>query len=177
MSQRVMLVSMTAAQQKSGGMFLTFALVLALTAHLAVAQDEPASPMPAQGSPLSWQQLVRLHDGRTFVSDGRFALDAELAKPAVMPSQVLQEPIAKLIEGYVTAELPDEFGFSQLTRGGKNYTAPSGVLLNSMYVDYLRRALPASRLRFRMKSDSEPIVILLDGKAVGLLMPMKSVKP
>jgi hypothetical protein len=31
-----------------------------------------------------------------------------------------------------------------------------------------------SRLHFRMKSDSEPVVIVLDGKAVGLLMPVKS---
>jgi hypothetical protein len=116
---------------------------------------------------------LRLHDGRTFVSDGRFTLDAALAKPAVLPSHALPEQTGKLIEGYLTAELPDEFVFSQLTLNGENYIAPSGVLLNRIYVDYLRRTLPDAQFRFRMKSDSEPIVILFDGKAVGLVMPMK----
>ncbi|MDP9291779.1 MAG: hypothetical protein M3O82_05390 [Verrucomicrobiota bacterium] len=118
---------------------------------------------------------MRLHDGRTFVSDGALALDAELAKPAVLPSHILAEATAKVIEGYLTAEVPDEFASAQLTydRDPGKYVAPSGVVLNAIYVDYLRRTLPNSRLHFRMKSDLEPIVILLDGKAVGLLMPMK----
>jgi hypothetical protein len=116
---------------------------------------------------------LRLHDGRTLVSDGRFILDAALAKPAVLPNHALPEQTAKLIEGYLTADLPEEFVFSQLTLSGENYISLSGVMLNRTYVDYLRRILPGSRLRFRMKSDAEPVVILLDGKAVGLLMPMK----
>lgn len=147
--------------------------MIGVIAHGAVAQDRSPSPTPTQGAPLTWQRLVRLHDGRTFVSDRRLVLDAALAKPAVLPSHVLPEQTAKVIEGYLTAELPNEFASSQLTRSGENYTAPSGVLLNRVYVDYLRRTLPATRLRFRMKGDLDPVVILLDGKAVGLLMPMK----
>jgi hypothetical protein len=116
---------------------------------------------------------VRLYDGRIFVSDGRLALDAAVAKPADLPRQALPGPIAKVIERYLAAELPDEFELSQLTRRADLYAAPTGVILNPIYVDYLRRTLPGAPLRFRMKSDSEPVVIVLEGKAVGLLMPMK----
>ena len=119
---------------------------------------------------------MHLHDGRTFISDGAVALDAALTKATSSETQVLPEASAKIIEGYLTAELPDEFASYQLTRRGETYVAPSGVRLNPIYIDYLRRTLPESRLRFRMKSDLEPVVVLLDGKAVGLLMPIKSAK-
>ena len=115
---------------------------------------------------------MHLHDGRTFISDGAVALDAALTKATSSESQVLPEASAT-IEGYLTAELPDEFASYQLTRRGETYVAPNGVTLNPIYIDYLRRTLPESRLRFRMKSDLEPVVVLLDKKAVGLLMPIK----
>jgi hypothetical protein len=142
--------------------------------QIAAAQDRPASASPAQNGTVTWQRLVRLHDGREFVSDGRLALDAALAKPSVLPSTVLPEATAKIIEGYLAAQLPDEFALSELSHpGAEQYIAPSGVVLDPIYVDYLRRTSSGSRLRLRMKGDTEPIVILLDAKAVGLLMPMK----
>jgi hypothetical protein len=155
--------------------FVSLALLIGLTAHAAVAQDRSASAAPTEGATVTWKRVVRLRGGRTFVSDGSFALEAALAKSAVLPSDVLPEATAKLVETYLAAELPDEFSLSQLTisPGVKKYVAPSGVVLNPIYVDYLRRTLPGSRFRFRMKSDLEPVVIVLDGKAVGLLMPMK----
>jgi hypothetical protein len=129
--------------------------------------------MPAQNTPFQWKRIVRLHDGRTLISDGPFSLDAALAKPALPPGHVLPEATTKVVEGYLTAPLPHEFAFSELRHDGGKYVSPNGVILNPIYVDYLAGILPASRLRFRMKSDLDPIVILLDGKAVGLLMPMK----
>jgi hypothetical protein len=154
---------------------LSLTLMMALTAADVFAQSSSASPVPAQSPGTKWDKLLRLNDGRTFVSDKRFLLDAALAKPDVQPTQVLPESTAKIIEGYLTATLPDEFGFSQLARDGSsgNYKAPSGVALNAIYVDYLRRTLPVSSLRFRMKSDLETVVIVVDGKAVGLLMPIR----
>jgi hypothetical protein len=146
--------------------------VLGFTLDSVVAQELTASAAP-QAAPLTWQRLVCLRDGRAFVTDGRFSLDAEVAKPAALPTHILPEQTAKLVEGYLTAELPDKVTISQLTRAGENYTAPDGILLSRVYVDYLRHTLPPSQLCFRMKSDAEPIVILLNGKAVGLLMPMK----
>ena len=146
---------------------------MAATAEGAHAQDRPDSPAPTQTSAWACDRVVHLRDGRTFVSDGRFLLDAALAKPAATPSKILGEATAKIVDGYLTAPLTDEFSVSQLATRDGNYVAPSGVLLNAAYIDYLRQNLPASRLRLRMKSGLEPVVILLDGKSVGLLMPMR----
>src|SRR3982751_4326423 len=145
-----------------------------LISDRVMGQDSSPSPTPAQNPPLTWKRVVHLHDGRTFISDGAVALDAALTKARRSESEVLPEASAKTIEGYLTAELPDEFASYQLTRRGETYVAPSGVTLNPIYIDYLRRTLPESRLRFRLKRDLKPVVVLLDGKAVGLLMSMKS---
>jgi len=77
----------------------------------------------------------------------------------------------------LNAQLPDECALSKLTRRGEAYAAPNGVTLNPTYIEYLRRTLPESRVRLRMKGLTEPVVILLDGKPIGLLMPMRSVNP
>jgi hypothetical protein len=103
----------------------------------AIAQSSSGAPASVQTTP-AWKRAVRLPDGRTFVSDGAIALDAELAKPAARPSQDLGEASAKTIEAYLTADLPDEFGLSQLTHRGDVYVAPSGLTLNPVYVEYLR---------------------------------------
>jgi hypothetical protein len=41
------------------------------------------------------------------------------------------------------------------------------------YVDFLRRTMSASTVRLRMKGNMEPIVIMANGSAVGVLMPVK----
>jgi hypothetical protein len=155
-------------------LFAIVVFVACIVAPVYVAQEEARPPaQPAQRDPV-WKRMVTLSDGRTFVTDGSFALDAALAKPAARPSEVLPAATAKVIEGHLLAPLPDEFALAQLTGGRRSmYTAPSGIVLNAVYVDYLRRTLPASKLRFRMKGDLEPTVVLLNGTAVGLLMPMK----
>jgi hypothetical protein len=154
---------------------LSLVCIFGVSAHSLLAQDRSPGGASTDAATPNWQRLVRLQDGRTFVSDGAFSLDAALAKPAVLPTHILTEATAKVVEGYLTAALPDEFALSQLAprRDLQKYVAPSGVMLNPIYVDYLRRTLPGSTLRFRMKGDLEPIVIVLDSKAVGLLMPMK----
>ena len=110
-----------------------------------------------------------------FVTDGGLAIDAALAKPAVLPAEVLAAASAKVLEGYLAAPLKDEFGLAELepTATSRTYAAPSGVILNATYINYLRRILPAATLRFRMKGDLEPVVILSNRTAVGVLMPVK----
>ena len=143
----------------------------------AVAQDKSEAAAPAPTSELKWKRIVRLTDGRTLISDGAIALDVEWAKPALAADQKLPEANAKIIESYLTADLPNDFALSQLTRRGDQYAAPNNVTVNPIYVDYLRRMLPGSRVRLHTKGDADPIVIFLDGKAIGLLMPMKSANP
>jgi hypothetical protein len=56
---------------------------------------------------------------------------------------------------------------------GKTYTAPNGIALNATYINYLRRTLPSGSVRFRMTAKLEPVVIVANGSAVGVLMPVK----
>ena len=59
------------------------------------------------------------------------------------------------------------------SRAGRTFAAPSGLLLNSTYVNFLRRVLPNRTLRFRMEAEMTPMIIMSDGKAVGVLMGVK----
>jgi hypothetical protein len=155
--------------------FVSLTLALNVVSNSVRAQD--SSPPAGTNRPPAWKRVVHLHDGRTFVSDGAIALDLDLVKPAERPKRGLPEATATIIEGYLNAQLLNECALSQLTRRGETYAAPNAVTLNPSYIEYLRRTLPESRVRLRMKGPTEPVVVLLDAKAVGLLMPMRSVNP
>jgi hypothetical protein len=102
-------------------------------------------------------------------------LDAALARSPSLPGEVLGEASAKLIEKYMAAQLPNEIDLAQLRASGSDrYLAPDGLALNAGYVDYLRAVLPVRRVRLRMNRDLDPIIILLDGKPVGLVMALRS---
>lgn len=143
-----------------------------IAAQVLLAQV-PLKPTPpgTPGDP-AWQGILRLSDGRTFVTDGGLALDVALAKPATLPDRVLA---AKVLEGYLNAAHKDEYGLSELSAAasGKTYTSPNGIALNATYIDFLRRALPPASVRLRMSGGLQPIVILANDRAVGVLMPVK----
>jgi hypothetical protein len=146
----------------------SLAIATLLTVQIVSGQTpiKPATP-GSHGDPV-WQGLLRFADGRTFVTDGGLALDVAFAKPAKLPSRELP---SKVLEQYLTASHKDEYGFGDLTAAlsGKTYSAPNGMALNATYITYLRRVLPRST-RFRMTGAMQPIVIVVGGKAVGVLM-------
>ena len=149
----------------------TIAAVLVLTAHVAFAQTrlKPAAPGTV-GDP-TWQGVLRLRDGRTFVTDGGLAVDAAFARPAKLPDRELA---TKLLEDYLGASHTSECGFTDLDAAGsdRTYMTPNGIALNATYVKYLRRILPAS-VRFRSTGKLQPVVIVAEGKAIGVLMPVQ----
>jgi len=74
----------------------------------------------------------------------------------------------KIVDMYLSADLPNEFSLSQLSpRDARTYAAPSGIVLNATYIDFVRRTLPPRQVRLRMKGDLDPVVIAVDGKPVG----------
>ena len=158
------------------GPILAFALLGVLIPGAALPQDRPPPPVPsAPGSAgPAWQRTLRLSDGRTFVTDGAMAIDAALAKPATLPADVLPPASAGFVERHMSAQSPDEFGLSQLSPRpeARAYRTPSGVDLNQTYIDFLRRALPPEQVRLRTGGFREPVVILLEGKPVGVFMPV-----
>jgi hypothetical protein len=79
------------------------------------------------------------------------------------------------IGGLLQCFAQDECGFDDLraAASGKTYQSPSGLALNATFINFLRRVLPASAVRFRMTDGLQPIVVLADGRAVAVLMPVK----
>ena len=146
--------------------------VLTLAAEVVMAQTRMKPTTPGTAGDPAWQALVRLADGRTLVTDGGIAIEAALAKLARVPEK---EFPGKVMENYFSLPLKDEYRFSDLTppANGRTYTTPSGIPLNATYIDYLRRILPAASVRFRMGGELQPVVIFVDGKAVGALMPVR----
>jgi len=150
---------------------------LLLVGANANAQETDLSLSPGANAP-PWRLVIPLTDGRTFVSNGHIAIDAAFAKLEVLPTSIAN---TKVIEDYLTAPFEDEFDLTQLKTGiGSrdspnygNYTAPSGVVLNAVYIDYLLRTLPARKVRLGMRGDADPVVILLDATPVGVLMPVR----
>jgi hypothetical protein len=141
----------------------------------APAQQPPPKPQSFMaGDVPAWNRVLKLSDGRTFVTNGHIALDAAVAKPAALPSEVLGPSSSKVIERHLAAKLENECSLAELKadRARGRYVSPSGLWLNADYVDYLRRTLPPAA-RLRMQKDLDPIVIVLDGKAIGLLMAMR----
>jgi hypothetical protein len=154
------------------GIASTPVIVATLVAQVLLAQSriEPTAP-GTTGDP-AWQAVARLSDGRTLVTDGGLAIEAALAKLARLPEK---EFSGKVIENYFNLPLKDEYRFGDLTppANGRTYATPSGIPLSATYLDYLRRVLPAASVRLRMGGELQPVVILVDGKAVGVLMPVR----
>jgi hypothetical protein len=146
-----------------------------LVSTVVVAQQIPAPPMPPPpymvAAPV-WTRSLQMPDGRTFVTDGGLAVDAAVAKPEALPPAKLPTETGQVFEGHLKAAHTDEVDLADLKIGGhKNtFVGPRGIGVSGNYVNYLRLTMPKSRLRFR--SDKDPVVIVLDNRPVGLLMPL-----
>ena len=152
----------------------TVAAAIVLATQVALAQTQPPMQPTTPGAPgdPAWQGIARLSDGRTFVTDGGLAIDAALAKPPRLPTRELA---AKVLEGYLAAAGEHEYSLDDLRVGerSKTYVAPSGVVLNATYIAFLRKILPPAAIRLRLTGASQPVVIMSNDSAVGVLMPVK----
>ena len=154
---------------------LSAALLLALTAvaPLSEAQAPPQSdPKLVQTVP-AWTHKVKLPapDGRTFVSDGGLVLDVEVAKPAMRPSQTMPADVGTAVAGYLSGYYPTEFGLSDLHEGQTSavFVGPQGFAVSRNYVTFLTRYAP--RVRLRTKGVGYPVLLVLDRRNIGLLLP------
>lgn len=144
--------------------------ICALDSSAALAQQTqppvPAGETASDGTP-TWKWRIQVKDGRTFVTDGAFAIDAAIARPAVLPTA-----IPATVDRFLEAPFEHEFGARDLTAALRHYATPNGVTMNSKYVDYLKRLVAARQLRFRVATAREPVVVAVDGKPIAVLMPM-----
>lgn len=137
---------------------------------LAVAQE-------GSSDEVAWNRMFRLPDGRLFVTDGAITLDAELAKPRVLPGTELPSSTGEVMGRYMAADRPNEIDLDDLERGAhaQTYEAPNGLPFAAKYVEFLQEAVPDASLR--IGGDLEPVVIVVDGRAVGLIMAMARETP
>jgi hypothetical protein len=147
-------------------------IAVVMTTQLLQAQTPLKPTAPGSSGDPTWQGVVHLADGRTFVTDGGLAIDVAFAKPAQLPSRELPP---RVLDQYLNAAHKNEYGFSDLSAAasGRTYTTPNGISLNASYVNFLRRTLPTRSVRFRMSGNMQPVVIVASGAAVGVLMPVK----
>jgi hypothetical protein len=139
----------------------------------SAARTAPQSdPRLVQTVP-AWTHSLKLPppDGRTFVSDGGLVLDLQIAKPAVRPSQTMATDMSTAIAGYLSGYYPTEFGLSDLRDGPSQavVVGPEGFAVSRNYVTFLTRYAP--RVRLRTKGTGYPVLLVLDGRNVGLLLP------
>jgi hypothetical protein len=148
-------------------------LTLPLLSLPALAGQSPAPVgTPPGASAPSWSKRLQLPDGRTFVSDGAIALDVAVAKPATLPSVQLPAATGANIGRMLDAPFAAEFRSAQLVTRGQHYSTPDGVVLNRLYVDYLRRMVAAGRLSFRVNGPTAAVIATLDGRPIAVVMPM-----
>jgi hypothetical protein len=151
---------------------LSRARVIAVVVVVAVAPSIAAAQ--ALATVPAWTHTVELPppDGRTLVSDGNLALDIAVAKPAVRPSATLPADAARGLASYLAASYPTEFGLDDLHEGRTQsvYVGPASIALSTHYVLFLKRNLP--HMRFRSRNPGDPLLLVLDGRTVGLVMPM-----
>jgi hypothetical protein len=157
------------------GVWRLRSMVVCVLALASLASAQPVRPTGSSTvlSEPAWSRTVRLADGRIFVTDGGLALDVVVAKPKAMPPDIQGDQAAKALAGHVALVNPTDVGLADLTSGAKKneFVAPNGSTLNGNYVSFLRRAAPTSRLR--LKGLLDPIVVVLDGKVIGVFMPIK----
>ena len=148
-------------------------LLLALWSVAAAALAAQRSN-PAVVAPPTWSRLLNMPDGRTFVSDGGLAIDVAIAKPATLPSTVVPQQGVATVAGLLQASYDREVGLTELLPGPKpnTFAAPKGPVLNGNYITFLQSHLPAAAVRLRIKGATDPVVIVHDGRVVGILMPV-----
>jgi hypothetical protein len=150
-------------------------VMIAVAAGVAAPQQQPPikPSSPSVVAPPAWSRVLPMPDGRTFVTDGGLSVDARFAKPAKLPSVVLAPESAKHLADRMAGPYDNEIGLNQLRPGSfkNSFTTPDDIALNGNYVSFLREILP-SRSRLRTKGKSDAVVVVTDGQAVAIMMPL-----
>ena len=149
-------------------------LIGAFVAFICGVVLPPASADDA----IAWSRMFRLADGRLFLTDGAFSLEADLAKPAALPpGPEMPAATGDIMGRYMAAEPLTEVELDDLESGSQDdtYETPDGLPFAAKYVELLQDKVPDASLRIR--GDREPVVIVDDGKPVGLIMAKVRVTP
>ena len=151
-------------------LFVLIGVLASLSCGLVVAQEGASDE-------IGWNKKFHLPDGRLFVTDGAFMLDAELAKPDKLPDLELPAQTGETMARFMDAKDLTEVELDDLERGTQDdtYEAPNGLPFAAKYVEFLQDAVPDASLR--IGADQQPVVIIDGDKPVGLVMARARTKP
>ena len=148
-------------------------------ATVGLAAQQPPIKLPSAEviAPPQWTRVLKMPDGRTFVTDGGISIDAAIAKPATLPSVVLPPESGKNIADRMSTPHDHEIAIGDLRRGGfkNSFATPDGIELNGNYVAFLRQTTASSKMRLRTKGKRDAVVVVVDGQAVAIMMPLAPV--
>ena len=149
-------------------------VVVATVGTIAGQTSKPPISSPSVVAPPTWWRALAMPDGRTFVTDGGLSIDAALVKPASMPEK-LPPASATVIARLLATPSEKETALVDLQPGKSpnTFTTKDGVILNGNYITLLRSVLAPGRTRLRTRGKTDPVVVVADGQAVGVMMPVQ----
>jgi hypothetical protein len=134
----------------------------------------PASPPAVKPDPnlVQWRFHCDLEDGRRFIADGSFFVEARYLPGVPVPEQSLPP---RSLQRLLQSPSDREFGLSDLEQKGVDghYVTRGGLQLNRKYIDLLRSSPLKPAFRFRARGIIDPVVIVDGEKVVGVIMPMR----
>ena len=165
---------MTTWRQLCVSVLLGSFIVVGTGDTMAGQTSKPPISSPSVVAPPTWWRAIPMADGRTFVTDGGLSIDAALVKPATLP-EMMPPASATSLARLLSTPHEHETGLRDLQAGSapNTFTTGDGVILNGNYITLLRSVLSPGRTLLRTRGKTDPVVVIADGQAVGVMMPIQ----
>jgi hypothetical protein len=156
------------------GPIITGAIIVAMVCTLTGQPSKPPISNPSIVAPPTWWRAIPMADGRVFVTDGGISIDAAVVKPATLPEKFPASAGANVAR-LLSTPYDKETSLGDLRPGTRpnTFITDEGVVLNGNYITLLRSALKPAQTRLRTKGKTDPVVVVVDGRAVGVLRPVQ----
>lgn len=149
-------------------------LIVAMASPLTGQTSKPPISTPAVVAPPTWWRAIPMEDGRVFVTDGGLSIDAAVVKPATLPEKFPAAAGANIARLLASA-YDKETGLGDLRPGARanTFETAEGVVLNGNYITLLRSVARPAQTRLRTKGKTDPVVVVVDERVVGVMMPVQ----
>jgi hypothetical protein len=156
------------------GAMIVGTFIVAMVCPLTGQPLKPPISMPAVVAPPTWWRAIPMADGRVFVTDGGLSIDVAIVKPAALPEKFPAAAGANVAR-LLSTPYDKETAVGDLRPGTRpnTFMAADGVVLNGNYITLLRSVLRPGETRLRTKGKTDPVVVVVDGRPVGVMMPVQ----
>jgi hypothetical protein len=150
------------------------AFIVATVCTLTGQTSRPPISNPSVVAPPIWWRAIPMDDGRLFVTDGGISIDAAVVKPATLPEKFPPAAGANVAR-LLSTPYDKETSLGDLRPGTRPNTlvTAEGIVLNGNYITLLRSVLKPAQARLRTKGKTDPVVVVVEGRAIGVMMPVQ----